>query len=94
MDNNKIKLVLMSCCAPCSAGAIKQLADGEIPGVDDFILVISIEGGHAAAQTGIIVKQAEFIVYTGFRVEVRIASGYAAASLAHAEHGVYLYQRR
>lgn len=39
MDNNKIKLVLMSCCAPCSAGAIKQLADGEIPGVDDFIVL-------------------------------------------------------
>ena len=39
MDNNKIKLVLMSCCAPCSAGAIKQLADGQIPGVDDFIVL-------------------------------------------------------
>ena len=34
-----MKLVLMSCCAPCSAGAIKQLADGEIPGVDDFIVL-------------------------------------------------------
>ena len=27
---DKIKLVLVSCCAPCSAGAIKQLADGDI----------------------------------------------------------------
>jgi predicted adenine nucleotide alpha hydrolase (AANH) superfamily ATPase len=36
---NKIKLVLMSCCAPCSAGAIKQLASGEIAGVDDFIVL-------------------------------------------------------
>lgn len=36
---DKIKLVLVSCCAPCSAGAIKQLADGKIPGVDDFIVL-------------------------------------------------------
>lgn len=34
-----MKLVLMSCCAPCSAGAIKQLASGEIAGVDDFIVL-------------------------------------------------------
>ena len=34
-----MKLVLMSCCAPCSAGAIKQLADGEISGIDDFIVL-------------------------------------------------------
>lgn len=34
-----MKLVLMSCCAPCSAGAIKELADREIPGVDDFIVL-------------------------------------------------------
>lgn len=34
-----MRLVLVSCCAPCSAGAIKQLADGEIPGVDDFIVL-------------------------------------------------------
>ena len=34
-----MKLVLMSCCAPCSAGAIKELADGKIPGVDDFIVL-------------------------------------------------------
>ena len=37
MEN--IKLVLMSCCAPCSAGAIKQLADGAVPGVADFIVL-------------------------------------------------------
>ena len=37
--SDKIKLVLVSCCAPCSAGAIKQLADGEISGVDDFIVL-------------------------------------------------------
>lgn len=34
-----MKLVLMSCCAPCSAGAIKQLADGAIPDVDDFVVL-------------------------------------------------------
>lgn len=34
-----MKLVLVSCCAPCSAGAIKQLADGAIDGVDDFIVM-------------------------------------------------------
>jgi predicted adenine nucleotide alpha hydrolase (AANH) superfamily ATPase len=34
-----MKLVLASCCAPCSAGAIKQLADGESAGVDDFIVL-------------------------------------------------------
>lgn len=39
MKNNKIKLVLMSCCAPCSAGAIRQLADGQIPNIDDFIVL-------------------------------------------------------
>ena len=36
---DKIRLVLTSCCAPCSAGAIKQLADGNIPNVDDFIVL-------------------------------------------------------
>jgi len=36
---DKIKLVLMSCCAPCSAGAIKQLVDGDIPDIDDFIVL-------------------------------------------------------
>ena len=34
-----MKLVLVSCCAPCSSGAIKQLADRQIPGVDDFIVL-------------------------------------------------------
>lgn len=37
--SENIKLVLVSCCAPCSAGAIKQLTDGKIPGVDDFIVL-------------------------------------------------------
>ena len=39
---SKIKLILMSCCAPCSCGAIKQLSDGEIDGIsgaDDFIVM-------------------------------------------------------
>ena len=36
---DKLKLVLLSCCAPCSSGAIKQLADGGIPGVKDFIVL-------------------------------------------------------
>lgn len=39
MAHNKKKLVLMSCCAPCSAGAIRQLADGAIPDIDDFIVL-------------------------------------------------------
>ena len=40
MNTNKnIKLVLVSCCAPCSAGAIKQLVDGDIAGIDDFIVL-------------------------------------------------------
>ena len=34
-----LRVVLLSCCAPCSAGAIKQMADGTIPGVDDFIVL-------------------------------------------------------
>ena len=36
---NDIKLVLLSCCAPCSAGAIRQLADNGIDGVSDFIIL-------------------------------------------------------
>ena len=36
---NKTRLILMSCCAPCSCGAIKQLANGEICGIDDFIVM-------------------------------------------------------
>lgn len=34
-----MRLLLLSCCAPCSAGAIKQLADGQIAGVDDFAVL-------------------------------------------------------
>ena len=36
---SKIKLILMSCCAPCSCGAIKQLKDGKIENIDDFIVM-------------------------------------------------------
>ena len=39
MSDNNLKLVLLSCCAPCSAGAIRQLADGLIPNVSDFIVL-------------------------------------------------------
>ena len=39
MNNEKLRVVLLSCCAPCSAGAIKQLADGAIDNVDDFIVL-------------------------------------------------------
>ena len=38
MNNDKLRVVLLSCCAPCSAGAIQQLKDGAIDGVDDFIV--------------------------------------------------------
>lgn len=37
MEN--VKLVLVSCCAPCSAGAIKQLHDGDFPDISDFIVL-------------------------------------------------------
>ena len=37
--DDKIKLVLMSCCAPCSCGAIKQVVNGEIGRIDDFIVM-------------------------------------------------------
>ncbi len=33
------RLVLLSCCAPCSSGAIKQLAERGIQGVSDFIVL-------------------------------------------------------
>ena len=36
---NKVRLILMSCCAPWSCGAIKQVANGEIEGIDDFIVM-------------------------------------------------------
>lgn len=34
-----MKIVLVSCCAPCSAGAIRQLKDGEIADVSDFVVI-------------------------------------------------------
>lgn len=34
-----IRLVLVSCCAPCSAGAIEELAKKQIDGVSDFIVL-------------------------------------------------------
>ena len=39
MNDKNLRVVLLSCCAPCSAGAIKQLADGKIPNVSDFIVL-------------------------------------------------------
>lgn len=36
---NRTRLVLVSCCAPCSSGAIEQLVKGDIPDVDDFIVL-------------------------------------------------------
>ena len=39
MNNDKLRIVLLSCCAPCSVGAIKQLADGAIDNIDDFIVL-------------------------------------------------------
>ena len=33
------KLVLVSCCAPCSCGAIRQLANHEIQNIEDFIVL-------------------------------------------------------
>ena len=35
---SEVRLVLLSCCAPCSAGAIRQLRDG-IDNVNDFIVL-------------------------------------------------------
>ena len=34
-----MRLVLLSCCAPCSAGAIQQLCENKIDGVSDFIVL-------------------------------------------------------
>ncbi|MDW3024844.1 MAG: epoxyqueuosine reductase QueH [Alphaproteobacteria bacterium] len=34
-----MRVVLLSCCAPCSSGAIKQLAEHKIDGVSDFIVL-------------------------------------------------------
>lgn len=36
---DKVKLVLVSCCAPCSAGAILQLVRGDFPNIDDFVVL-------------------------------------------------------
>lgn len=33
------RVVLISCCAPCSSGAIEQLAKNKIDGVSDFIVL-------------------------------------------------------
>lgn len=45
-----MKLVLVSCCAPCSAGAIKQLVDGAIPDVDDFVVLFFNPNIYPAAE--------------------------------------------
>lgn len=36
---NNMKLVLMSCCAPCCVGAIEQLKRGDFPEISDFIVM-------------------------------------------------------
>ena len=36
---DKYKLVLLSCCAPCSCGAILQLSKSEINEISDFIVM-------------------------------------------------------
>lgn len=36
---SNMRVVLLSCCAPCSSGAIRQLANGEIDSVSDFIVL-------------------------------------------------------
>lgn len=36
---DNIKLVLLSCCAPCSAGAIKQLVNGDFPEISEFVVL-------------------------------------------------------
>ena len=33
------RLVLLSCCAPCSCGAIRQLAENKIPNVSEFVVL-------------------------------------------------------
>ena len=38
LDKN-LRVVLLSCCAPCSAGAIRQLVNGAIDGIEDFIVL-------------------------------------------------------
>lgn len=34
-----IRLVLVSCCAPCSVGAIQQLQGGHFPEISDFVVL-------------------------------------------------------
>ena len=36
---DKYKLVLLSCCTPCSCGAIEQLSKNQITNVSDFIVM-------------------------------------------------------
>ena len=45
-----MKLVLVSCCAPCSSGAIKQLCDRAIPDVDDFVVLFFNPNIYPAAE--------------------------------------------
>ncbi len=45
-----MRLVLVSCCAPCSAGAIRQLHDGVIPGISDFIVLFFNPNIYPAAE--------------------------------------------
>jgi len=45
-----IRLVLVSCCAPCSAGAIRELRDGVVPNVDDFIVLFFNPNIYPAAE--------------------------------------------
>ena len=49
-DMEKTRLVLVSCCAPCSAGAIRQLCDGKIIGVDDFVVYFYNPNIYPAAE--------------------------------------------
>lgn len=39
MSDKNLRVVLLSCCAPCSAGAICQLVNGAIDGIEDFIVL-------------------------------------------------------
>ncbi len=39
MSDKNLRVVLLSCCAPCSVGAIRQLADNAIDDIKDFIVL-------------------------------------------------------
>ncbi|MBO5739504.1 MAG: epoxyqueuosine reductase QueH [Alphaproteobacteria bacterium] len=39
MSDKNLRVVLLSCCAPCSVGAIRQLADNTIDDIKDFIVL-------------------------------------------------------